>query len=175
MKEHQGKSKGNGEATARLAAAARRWRMVHIVSGFLVGVWLLMMAITGVLINHQTAWSLDEVEIHNRYLPAHYSDEFHGTTTRLHVIVADLHSGRFFAANGRLISDLAGLLLFISVCSGFYSYWLRRRANHVGQHANGTAVLHPGRPRLAADESKVGDGEPGLSDRELEDKTLRVH
>lgn len=173
--EHKRKSKGNGEATARLGVAARRWRMVHIVSGFLVGVWLLMMAITGVLINHQATLGLDEIEVSNGYLPAHYSDEFHPASTRLLVILADLHSGRFFGENGRLISDLVGLLLVVSICSGFYSYLLRRRANHVGQQTNGTVVLHAGRQRAAAGESTTDDGEPGLADQEREDETVHVH
>lgn len=105
----------------------RRWRTVHLVTGFTVALWLLVMTVTGVLINHQEGLGLTEIEVPNAYLPAHYTDEFHPDTTRLNVVLADLHSGRFFGSKGRLLSDVIGLLVLISITSGVYSFRLRRR------------------------------------------------
>ncbi|MFQ5694853.1 MAG: hypothetical protein ACE5HB_02595 [Terriglobia bacterium] len=132
--------KTNGKAL-RLKAAARRWRNIHLVTGLVVGVWLLLMTLTGVLVNHQVDWGLDEIEISNAYLPDHYTDEFHPDSTRLNVVLTDLHSGRFFGPGGRYLSDVIGLLVLISVGSGFYSYLLMRRANRLGMQSNGLAVV----------------------------------
>lgn len=118
---------GNGKAD-RLRKAALRWRTAHLVTGLAVGLWLVFMAMSGVLLNHQTDWGLDEIEISNNYLPAGYTDEFHPESTRMNVVFSDLHSGAFFGTAGRYISDLVALLVLISVFSGFQAYRLRKKA-----------------------------------------------
>ena len=116
----------NGEAN-RLRKAAARWRNLHLVSAFVVAAWLLMMTATGVVVNHQTDWGLDEVEVRNTFLPGHYTTEFSPDSTRLNVVVTDLHSGRLFWEQGKLITDAIGLLVFLSVFSGFYAFRLRKK------------------------------------------------
>ena len=122
-----GNTNGNGKA-GRLRKAALRWRTSHLVTGMIVGVWLAAMAVTGVLVNHQTDWSLDEVEVSNSYLPGHYTTEFTPDSNRLNVVLTDLHSGRFFGAAGKYISDAVGLLVLISIFSGFQAYRLRKKS-----------------------------------------------
>lgn len=119
---------GNGIQGKKTRAAFQRWQGVHLATGVVVALWLVMMSLTGVAVNHQEDWALTEVEISNRYLPSHYTDEFHPETNRLNVVLTDLHSGRFFGAHGKLVSDAIALLVLISVGSGLYSYLLRRRA-----------------------------------------------
>ena len=116
----------NGEAN-RLRIAAARWRNLHLVTAFVVAAWLLMMTATGVVVNHQIDWGLDEIEIRNAYLPGHYTTEFSPDSTRLNVVITDLHSGRFFWEQGKLITDTIGLLVFLSVFSGFYAFRLRKK------------------------------------------------
>jgi hypothetical protein len=123
-----GKINGSNGKADRLRRAALRWRTSHLVTGFVVGLWLVFMAFSGVLVNHQTDWGLDEVEVSNRYLPAGYADEFHPESTRFNVILSDLHSGAFFGTAGRYISDLVALLVLISVFSGFQAYRLRKKS-----------------------------------------------
>jgi len=120
-------STDNSERSRRLNARVRRWRTLHLVTGFVIGLWLLAMAATGVLINHQEEWGLLEIEVSNDRLPDHYTTEFRPEATPLNVVLADLHSGRFFGEQGRLIADLVGLLVLVSVASGTYAYWLRWR------------------------------------------------
>ena len=112
-------------ATKRRSANYRWWRAFHLITGFLVALWLLAMSATGVLINHQEGLGLTEMDVSNRHLPAHYTDEFHPETTRLSVVLADLHSGRFFGATGKLISDAVALMVFLSIGTGVYSFFLR--------------------------------------------------
>ena len=106
----------------------------------------------GVLINHQESLGLTEMDVGNRHLPAYYSDEFHPATTRLSVILADLHSGRFFGARGNLISDAVALMVFISIGTGVYSFFLRRSASSAQQVENGYAAEERRKPeeRLVA-------------------------
>ncbi len=133
-----------------------RWsRAVHLLTGFLVGLWLLAMAATGVLINHQESFGLTEIDVSHRRLPAHYTDEFHPETTRLNVVLADLHSGRFFGARGNLISDAIALMIFISLASGTYSFFLRRSASSTQPVENG----YPAEERRKREE-RLGDPIP---------------
>jgi hypothetical protein len=115
-----------------------RWRdwcyRVHVISGLVAALWLLLMSFTGILINHQEALGLLDIEIDNQYLPASYREDVPTETTRLNVILTDLHSGRFFGAQGHWLSDGIGLLLMISLSSGAASYGLKRRLAKQGNH-----------------------------------------
>ncbi|MCP5118936.1 MAG: PepSY domain-containing protein, partial [bacterium] len=102
---------------------------VHYLTGLIAAAWLMLMAATGVLINHQEEWGLIDVEVSNVWLPGHYTDEYRPEASPLNVVLADLHSGRFFGAQGKWIGDLAGVMLAISILTGAYCYWLRRRLN----------------------------------------------
>ena len=140
----------SASATKRRSANYRWWRAVHLITGFLVALWLLAMSATGVLINHQESLGLTEMDVSNRHLPAHYSDEFHPQTTRLNVILADLHSGRFFGARGNLISDAVALMVFLSIGTGVYSFFLRRSASATQAVENGYAAEERRKPGGAA-------------------------
>ena len=142
----------SASATKRRSANYRWWRAVHLITGFLVALWLLAMSATGVLINHQESLGLTEIDVSNRRLPTHYSDEFHPQPTRLNVILADLHSGRFFGARGNLISDAVALMVFLSIGTGVYSFFLRRSASATQPVENGYAAEERRKPdeRLVA-------------------------
>ncbi|MFQ5695235.1 MAG: PepSY-associated TM helix domain-containing protein [Terriglobia bacterium] len=178
MKTTSGHTENNGNGgrknrkALRAQKAARRWRFLHLVTGLAVGLWLLLMAATGILINHQTAWGLDEIEISNQYLPGHYTDEFHPTVTRLHVVLADLHSGRFFGERGRYIGDFAALLVFVSVVSGVAAYLYRRRANRLGVQVNGVAAPLAKQHQEPPQEVDTAAGAP--QQREPERETCQV-
>ncbi len=135
--------------------AVRRWSRVHAVTGVMVGVWLLLMAVTGIAINHQEGLGLVNVHISNAWLPGHYTDEFHPDSTALHVVVADLHSGRFFGPYGRYVSDLVGVLLIVSVVSGFRARRLRRQLTCSPAHEKMARTTH-----AIAGEAKPGNGRP---------------
>ena len=139
-------------ATKRHSAHYRWWRAVHLITGFLVALWLLAMSATGVLINHQESLGLTEMDVSNRHLPAHYTEEFHPRTTRLNVVLTDLHSGRFFGARGKLISDAVALMVVLSIGTGVYSFFLRRSASSAQQVEAGYAAEERRKPeeRLVA-------------------------
>ncbi len=119
---------------------------IHIVTGLAAALWVLLLAVTGVMINHQESLGLLDAEISDNYLPDSYRADVRTGTTRLNIIVTDLHSGRIFGAHGTWVSDLIALFLFMSITSGAFSYWIKRRLQRCNQqHLQPPAerTLHP--------------------------------
>lgn len=103
-------------------ARIRFWRRVHLWSGLIAGIWLALIAVTGIALNHAEELGLFDETIANYWLPAGYTDEFHPELTMASTVVADLHSGRFFGEAGRWLGDLSGVALLVSICTGGYVY-----------------------------------------------------
>ena len=106
---------------------------IHMATGLVAALWVLLLAVTGVMINHQESLGLLDAEISDKYLPDSYRADVRTGTTRLNIIVTDLHSGRIFGAYGTWVSDLIALLLFVSLTSGVFSYWIKRRLQRGNQ------------------------------------------
>ena len=108
-----------------------RWRdwlyRIHVVTGLAAAVWFLLMALSGVLINHQESLGLRDVEISDRYLPDYYRADARTGTTRLNILITDLHSGRIFGSQGAWVSDVIALFLVVSLTSGVASHRLKKR------------------------------------------------
>lgn len=123
-----------------------RWRdrlyRVHVVTGLVAAVWFLLMALTGILINHQEPLGLLDAEISDRYLPGYYRSDARTGTTRLNIIITDLHSGRILGSQGAWMSDLVAVLLIVSLLSGFVSNQTKKRL----QAANLREVARTPRP-----------------------------
>ena len=119
---------------------------IHVVTGLAAALWVLLLAVTGVMINHQESLGLLDAEISDKYLPDSYRADVRTGTTRLNIIVTDLHSGRIFGAQGTWVSDLIALFLFVSLTSGAFSYWIKRRlqrGNQQYQHLQPPAERAP--------------------------------
>ena len=128
-----------GSSIASSIATLYRWRdrfyRVHVVTGLAAAVWFLLMALTGVLVNHQESLGLLDAEISDRYLPGYYRSDARTGTTRLNIIITDLHSGRILGSQGHWLSDGVALLLIVSLLSGIVSHQMKKRlqtANHKG-------------------------------------------
>jgi hypothetical protein len=123
-----------------------RWRdrlyRIHVVTGLAAAAWFLLMAVTGILINHQESLGLLDAEISDRYLPGFYRPDMRTGTTRLNIIITDLHSGRILGSQGTLMSDLVAVLLIVSLLSGFISNQMKKRL----QSANLREVARAPRP-----------------------------
>jgi len=111
--------------------ALYRWRdrlyRIHVVTGLAAAVWFLLMALTGILINHQESLGLLDAEVSDRYLPGYYRSDARSGTTRLNIIITDLHSGRILGSQGAWMSDLVAVLLIVSLLSGFVSNQMKKR------------------------------------------------
>jgi len=103
----------------------------HVVTGLAAAVWFLLMALTGVLMNHQESLGLLDAEISDRYLPDYYRADTRTGATRLNILLTDLHSGRILGSRGNLVGDLIALLLIISLASGVASHRIKKRVQAV--------------------------------------------
>ena len=142
--------------------ALYRWRdqlyRIHVVTGLAAAVWFLLMALTGILINHQESLGLLDAEVSDRYLPGYYRSDARSGTTRLNIIITDLHSGRILGSQGAWMSDLVAALLIVSLLSGFVSNQMKKRL----QAANLREVARSPRPSARGqaqwDSSNSGNG-----------------
>jgi len=100
---------------------------IHVVTGLAAAAWFLLIALTGVLINHQESLGLLDAEISDRYLPGYYRADARTGATRLNILITELHSGRIFGSRGHWVSDLVGLILIVSLLTGFASHQLKKR------------------------------------------------
>ena len=118
---------------------------IHVVTGLAAAVWFLLMAVSGVLINHQESLGLLDAEVSDRYLPDDYRADARTGTTRLNILITDLHSGRIFGSWGTWMSDIVALLLVVSLLTGFVSHRLKKRLQATN-HRDTARVLTPPSP-----------------------------
>lgn len=116
----------------------REWLYrLHTISALIVAAWLVLLAATGVAINHQEALELAELQVSDSYLPGYYRPDYRTGSTPALIILTDIHSGRIFGDYGHLITDAIALLIVFSVITGFASYRMRKRL--LAKPVNGTS------------------------------------
>jgi hypothetical protein len=152
-----------------------RWRdrlyRVHVVTGLVAAAWFLLMALTGILINHQESLGLLDAEISDSYLPGYYRSDARTGTTRLNIIITDLHSGRILGSQGAWMSDLVAVLLIVSLLSGLGSNQMKKRlqaanSREIARTSNSSARREPGRDASnAANGSSAEDSEASSGKR----------
>lgn len=104
-----------------------RWkRRLHISVGLFFALYFLLLAFTGVMINHAGDWNFGEHYVSRRYLPSSYRPQ-DGDATRLDIVSTDLHSGRLFGPNGHWIPDLVTGFWVVSILTGVGMLVFRRR------------------------------------------------
>ena len=118
---------------------------IHLVTGLAAAIWFLLVAVTGVLINHQESLGLLDAEISDRYLPGYYRADARTGTTRLNIVITDLHSGRIFGSRGHWMSDIVAVFLIVSLLTGFASHQLKKRLQTTN-HREVTRVPTPAFP-----------------------------
>lgn len=104
-----------------------RLHKIHVLSALIVAAWLLMLALTGVAINHQEALGLTELQVSDSLLPGFYRADVRTGSTPLLIVLTDLHSGRIFGSYGYLLTDAIAMLVVLSAVSGLLSYRLRKK------------------------------------------------
>ncbi len=105
----------------------RFMRGLHITTGLIAALGLFIIAVTGIMINHQEELGLLDLEVDDKYLPDYYRADFRSGSTRLNIIITDIHTGKILGSKGYLLSDLLGAMLLISALSGTYAYFYGRR------------------------------------------------
>lgn len=106
-----------------------RWkRRLHISIGVIFALYFLLMAFTGVMINHTQDWGFTDRYVSRRYLPSDYRPQ-DGDATRLDIVITDLHSGMIFGRYGHWLPDLVTAFWTISILSGVGMLFFRKTLN----------------------------------------------
>src|SRR5262249_6256156 len=104
-------------------------RKLHIVVGLTAALYFMLIAATGVAINHREGLRLEDRYISRTWLPASYRAE-DGAEVRADIVVTDLHSGLIFGKVGAPILDLVALVWFISIVTGITMLMVRRSLHY---------------------------------------------
>jgi uncharacterized iron-regulated membrane protein len=119
----------------------RAVRKLHIVIGLVSALYFMLIAATGVAINHRSGWRLDERYVSRTWLPGNYrADE---SEVRMDIAVGDLHSGLIFGKYGAPTMDFVAAVWFISILSGLTMLALRRSIHSGARRARKRYVSAP--------------------------------
>jgi len=105
-------------------------RKLHIWVGLSAALYFMMIATTGVVINHREGLRLEEHTISRRWLPSNYRPDDGKDGVRTDIAVADLHSGLIFGKVGKPVMDFVAAVWFISIVSGISMLVLRRSMHY---------------------------------------------
>lgn len=116
----------------------RGWvRKLHAVIGLIASLNLLLLLITGFLLQHRDGLRLDERTVSRSLLPASYRAQDGSGGVRADIVVTDLHSGRLFGSVGTLVLDGITLAWFVLLLSGLYLFALGWWRNNTNRNENG--------------------------------------
>src|SRR5215470_997194 len=112
----------------RLLRVARK---LHIVVGLTAALYFMLIAATGVAMNHREGLRLEDRYVSRKWLPASYRPD-DGTEVRADIVVTDLHSGLIFGKVGAPILDVVAAVWFVSIITGL-TMLIMRRSIHYSQ------------------------------------------
>src|SRR3954463_5453924 len=107
----------------------RFMRKLHIWVGLSAALYFMLIATTGVMINHREGLRLEERDVSRSWLPSGYRAQ-DGSTVRADIVVTDLHSGLIFGKVGAPVLDFVAAVWFISIVSGVSMLILRRSMHY---------------------------------------------
>jgi len=104
-------------------------RKLHIWVGLSAALYFMLIATTGVMINHREGLRLEERNVSRKWLPAGYRAQ-DGSEVRADIVVTDLHSGLIFGKIGAPVLDFVALVWFISIVTGLTMLAVRRSLHY---------------------------------------------
>lgn len=99
-------------------------RRLHAWVGILASLNLLLLIITGLLIQHRDLFRLENTYVSRRFLPSGYRSN-DGPEVRSDIVVTDLHSGRILGPSGTAILDVITVGWFVLLATGAVMFALR--------------------------------------------------
>ena len=105
-------------------------RKLHIWVGLSAALYFMLIAATGVMINHREGLRLEDRTISRRWLPANYRPDDGKEGVRADIAIGDLHSGLIFGKVGKPVMDFVAAVWFISIISGISMLILRRSMHY---------------------------------------------
>jgi hypothetical protein len=104
-------------------------RKLHIWVGLSSALYFMLIAATGVMINHREGLRLEERNVSRSWLPGSYRPQ-DGNAVRADIVATDLHSGLIFGKVGAPVLDFVAAVWFISIISGVSMLALRRSMHY---------------------------------------------
>jgi hypothetical protein len=110
---------------ARRKQLFARW---HRRIGITVAIWLVVLAVSGLLINHAHDWKLDQAGIpavaQQLIYPMTMGDEFEAAAfISWERLLLDIHAARFLGSLSIWFSDFMAVLLLLLSFSGIWLWW----------------------------------------------------
>lgn len=114
-----------------------RW---HWRIGITSVIFLLLLATTGLALNHARHIGLDQIYIDTEWIlslynmdlppdvPQDMAEQYRGKGITLERLILDIHSGNIIGLPGKIISDLAALAIIFLCLSGLYNLWKRKKS-----------------------------------------------
>ena len=97
-------------------------RPLHAVIGIISSVNLLVLLVSGLLMQHRETFGLEERVISRTFLPSSYRSGDGPDGVRADIAAADLHSGRLFGRTGLLVLDVVTIFWAILLLSGIFIF-----------------------------------------------------
>src|SRR5438105_4423894 len=110
---------------SRPSRILRILRRLHLSVGLAAALYFMLIAATGVALNHREGWGLGERYVSRTWLPSHYRPD-DGGEVRMDIAIADLHSGLIFGRVGAPVMDAVAAVWFFSIVSGISMLLVRR-------------------------------------------------
>lgn len=107
----------------------------HARLGGIAALFILLVTITGLLLNHQELTGIHNSDVTAEWVLDWYYgsvpagedvNAFRPPSIPLSRLLLDVHTGRFFNVGGAVVMDLAAVALLLLVGSGIYN-WVKRK------------------------------------------------
>jgi hypothetical protein len=128
--------------------AHRLTRRLHLYLGLGAALYFMLIAATGVALNHRDGLRLQDRYISRSWLFSSYRPQ-DGSEVRADIVVGDLHSGLIFGRVGAPIMDVVATVWFLSLLSGLSLAALGRSLHGNGQNGDGQNSNEPEEQRPA--------------------------
>ena len=108
----------------------RTFYVWHYTIGLFASVFLLLLAITGILMNHSRSLGFEQVDMSFGWLLSWYGmdmsveelAQIDQPIITLERVIIDAHNGTLFGVGGPIVMDLAALSVIFLIVTGIYNY-----------------------------------------------------
>jgi hypothetical protein len=117
-------------------------RRLHLYLGLGAALYFMLIAATGVALNHREGLRLEDRYLSRQWLPSSYRPQ-DGIEVRSDIVIGDLHSGLIFGLVGAPIMDVVATVWFLSLLSGLSLAILGRSIHREKKKAMASLTVTP--------------------------------